>query len=355
MGNRRSATANPQSRSWQARMTGVVGSRLRRIKEEASSDRLREILIGLPAPRSRIHFPEAMAAADQFVIKSWQDAGWATAEHPFRIEEASGIQDFDGFPRVTYNGIEGVNLVAVKEGTTNAAIVIGAHLDTVRDSPGACDNGAGIAVLMEIARLLAPMELKKTVILAAFDMEEIGILGSPELIPVLASRYSIEGAIVLESVGFIDRAPRSQSIPFGFGLLFPRQTGLIRLRRRRGDWTAVIYRRSAQAIVDVLHREASAVAGAHAMLSLRDPLDRRVIGPLLRLLVPSLGNLARSDHAAFWRAGIAAVQLTDTANFRGPHYHRETDTVETLDFDHLRRITAAVASATAILAGPESV
>jgi hypothetical protein len=323
------------------------------IQEEASSDRLREFLVSLPAPRSRIHFSEAMAAADQFLRKSWQDAGWATAAYPFRIEEADGIQDFDEFPRVTYHGLEGVNLVAVKEGSASGAIVIGAHLDTVRDSPGACDNGAVIAALAEIARLLAPLELKKTVILAAFDMEEIGILGSPELIPVLTSRYSIEGAIVLESVGFVDHAPRSQSIPFGFGLLFPRQTGKIRLRRRRGDWTAVIYRRSAQPIVDALNREAGAMAGARALVSLRDPLDRRVVGPLLRQLVPSLGNLARSDHAAFWRAGIPAVQLTDTANFRGPHYHQATDTAETLDFEHLRRITAAVASAAAILAGPD--
>ena len=34
----------------------------------------------------------------------------------------------------------------------------------------------------------------------------------------------------------------------------------------------------------------------------------------------------RSDHASFWDAGYPAVMLTDTANFRNPHYHRETDT-----------------------------
>ena len=37
---------------------------------------------------------------------------------------------------------------------------------------------------------------------------------------------------------------------------------------------------------------------------------------------------ARSDHKPYWDEGIPAVMITDTANFRNPHYHIETDTAK---------------------------
>ena len=52
--------------------------------------------------------------------------------------------------------------------------------------------------------------------------------------------------------------------------------------------------------------------------------------------------LARSDHVPFWRANIPAVMWTDTAEFRNPNYHRETDTPDTLDYLFLKRVTQAL-------------
>ena len=46
---------------------------------------------------------------------------------------------------------------------------------------------------------------------------------------------------------------------------------------------------------------------------------------------PIAGNLMRSDHAPFWLTGREALFFTDTANFRNPHYHKESDLPETLD------------------------
>jgi hypothetical protein len=60
-----------------------------------------------------------------------------------------------------------------------------------------------------------------------------------------------------------------------------------------------------------------------------------MLPPVLTLPIPILGGMApdlvRSDHAPFWRLGIGAVLVTDTANFRNPHYHKSTDTIETID------------------------
>jgi aminopeptidase YwaD len=65
----------------------------------------------------------------------------------------------------------------------------------------------------------------------------------------------------------------------------------------------------------------------------------------------SVPDFRRSDHAPFWDAGVSAVMVTDTANFRNPHYHRRTDTVETLDLDFFAGAVEAMAAATASVAG----
>jgi hypothetical protein len=39
--------------------------------------------------------------------------------------------------------------------------------------------------------------------------------------------------------------------------------------------------------------------------------------------------------------------LTDTANFRNPHYHSPSDTPETLDYDFLATVTHALVATVA--------
>ncbi len=60
-------------------------------------------------------------------------------------------------------------------------------------------------------------------------------------------------------------------------------------------------------------------------------------------LLPVLSNLDRSDHAQFWNVGVPAIAITDTAVLRNPHYHRPTDTPDTLDYTRLAAVTAATA------------
>ncbi len=46
-------------------------------------------------------------------------------------------------------------------------------------------------------------------------------------------------------------------------------------------------------------------------------------------------HLLRSDHAPFWHDKIPAMMWTDTSEFRNPHYHRRSDTPETLSYDFM--------------------
>ncbi|HEY5626347.1 MAG TPA: M28 family peptidase, partial [Nitrospira sp.] len=75
----------------------------------------------------------------------------------------------------------------------------------------------------------------------------------------------------------------------------------------------------------------------------------------LELAVPGRGealpDVRRSDHAAFWDAGYPAVMLTDTANFRNPHYHQPSDRVETLCLPFLEGVIDTVVASVEALAG----
>ena len=59
-------------------------------------------------------------------------------------------------------------------------------------------------------------------------------------------------------------------------------------------------------------------------------------------------DIFRGDHAPFWMAGIPAIMITDTANFRNPHYHRPTDTADTLDYDFMGDVTRALIATLAL-------
>lgn len=72
------------------------------------------------------------------------------------------------------------NIVAKLEGTNNTkAILIAAHHDSVNNGPGASDDGAAVAAMLETARALkAGSPLKNDVIFLFTDGEEAGLLGA---------------------------------------------------------------------------------------------------------------------------------------------------------------------------------
>lgn len=57
-------------------------------------------------------------------------------------------------------------------------ILIGGHYDSVRSVMGAHDNAAGTAVVLELARIFAGEKLNRTLRVAAFGSEELGLRGS---------------------------------------------------------------------------------------------------------------------------------------------------------------------------------
>ena len=214
-----------------------------------------------------------------------------------------------------------------------APIIVGAHYDTVVESPGADDNASALAVLLEVAYQLRRSPLERPVWLVAFCLEEQGLLGSTAFAARLKkAKRSIGGAIILECVGFASRTEGSQQTPPGIPIAVP----------GKGDFLAVIGNEASRELIAAIEQSA---AGSVPRLK------------TLGLAVPGRGELLpdtrRSDHAAFWDAGFPAVMLTDTANYRNPHYHRRSDTVDTLDIPFLEKVIDTVIISIKTMAGTQ--
>ena len=71
--------------------------------------------------------------------------------------------------------------------------------------------------------------------------------------------------------------------------------------------------------------------------------------PCQWLPVPNNGKWIQgtgfSDHSPFWLQGYRAMMITDTAFLRNPHYHKPTDTIDTLDGDFLTAACSALIAA----------
>jgi aminopeptidase YwaD len=72
------------------------------------------------------------------------------------------------------------NVVGRKAGTRQERIVLCAHFDTKLGTPGAFDNGTGVAILLTLAQSLAKRDLALGIEWVAFNGEEVGGLGDVE-------------------------------------------------------------------------------------------------------------------------------------------------------------------------------
>ncbi len=164
------------------------------------------------------------------------------------------------------------NVVARFGPPTGKALLVMAHYDTVRGSPGAIDNAAAVGVVLELARGLAAAPPTTPVILAFTANEEIGLVGAEALATQLGDQVTI--AIALDVIG---------------------GTGELSLNG------------------------ASTRIGAAEMRWLADAADRAgliVRAPLAHRVVSRWWPQAeRSDHGPFTRRGVRAFHL----------YHRGHD------------------------------
>ena len=275
-------------------------------------------LRALIGERHPVTSPASLRRAEAYLTEQFTDLGLEVSTHSFKALGG------------TYRNVIGAMLSQkgdspqAEGGQSPSPLIIAAHYDTVEGSPGADDNASGLAVMLEVARNLRAVPMNRGVRFIAFCLEEENLLGSLAYASSLqADHEEICGAIVLECVGYARTEEGSQQKP-PIPLTVPTV----------GDFLGIVG--------NVF--SAPLVRAVEAASNIAVPELKTV-----SLLVPGNGELLpdarRSDHAAFWHHGYAAVMLTDTANFRNPHYHQPTDTFETLNLAFMEQVARGVTAA----------
>jgi hypothetical protein len=148
---------------------------------------------------------EGARLCGDYILAQLAELGWATEEQPF-----------------TYRDTPCRNLIG-KRGS-GPVLIIGAHYDTRRRAdrdpdpakrdlpvPGANDGASGVAVLLELARILKPETLGRTIWLTAFDAEDNGGGGIEGWDWIVGSRYMAQnleimpqGMVLVDMIGDAD-------------------------------------------------------------------------------------------------------------------------------------------------------
>lgn len=263
-----------------------------------------------------VHRPSALRAAQDYITDTWQAQGLAVTvqEYPVGALACANLE-------ITCPGQQ----------LPDQLLLVGAHYDSVLGSPGANDNGSGVAALLELARLLRGRTLARSVRLVAFVNEEppfffTGRQGSMVYARAARARGDdIRLMIALETMGCFSDAPGSQQYPALLRHFYP----------GRGNFIAFV----------------SNLRSRRALRRLAQAFRRVSDFPMERLATFSaVPGVAWSDHLSFWRQGYRALMVTDTAFYRYAHYHSASDTPDKLDYARLAQVTEGLGDAIALLA-----
>jgi hypothetical protein len=267
---------------------------------------------------------EALVAAAEYIEGELRGVGW-TVER----------QEFDARGRKVWNiearldpGPEGLGFRA----RGDEIVIVGAHYDSfcgqrsgdpgpgMLGTPGADDNGSGVAAVLALARAFAGRREGRGLRLVCFVNEEPPFFQTDAMGSVVYARRCRErgeriiGAITPDTIGYYRAEPGSQRYPLPYRLCgYP----------RTGDFIAFLSNWGSR-------RWLRSVAGA---------FRRQSDFPSLAVAVPAvLRRIGWSDDWTFWRAGYPALTVTDTAFLRTPHYHTPHDLPEHMDFARMARV-----------------
>ncbi|KAI8520522.1 hypothetical protein Bbelb_002760 [Branchiostoma belcheri] len=274
----------------------------------------------------------------------------------------------------------GTNIIGVKRGKRNGTsddkiVAVGAHYDTVSNSPGVNDDGSGMAALLEIVRVMTSCSQQNyTTIFVAFDKSEVhGVspldvsinpcqtkLGSDDfvcswLLPFLQSSGGPEfqGIFMLETIMNYDPRTYVQYFPERFQVMYPNAYLDSTTANMSGNFLMLIHKPDEAELVTALQQ-----TWAETTL---EPAAAK----LLDVTVQSEGRAAAgsyifgpSDCLPFWAKApyFRCVSLTDTANYRGTMrqcYHNPCDNITSITDEKLTflaKVTNAVVQTTLRLA-----
>lgn len=202
---------------------------------------------------------------------------------------------------------------------SNEIVVIGAHYDSVRGSPGANDNASGVAALLALARSFAGRQPARTLRFVVFVNEEKPFAQTSRMGSVVYAKRSrargenIVAMLSLETMGYYSDGKNTQRYPSMLRFVYP----------SAGNFIGFVGNVSSGSLV------------RQAIGAFRRDTEFPSEGGALPADLPGIGW---SDHWAFWQQGYPAIMITDTAPFRYPYYHTAQDTPDKIDYSKLARV-----------------
>ena len=242
------------------------------------------------------------------------------------------------------NGVRVEDVIAVQKGTTDPdrVVIVQAHIDSrasdvmdaTTDAPGANDDGSGVAVVIEAARLLSHEKFPATIVYAALSAEEQGLWGSKLLADTAKARgWKIAGVLNNDIVGNT-HGIGGEHITDRVRLF---SEGISAAADRKGDEQQRSVGGEDDSPSRALAKAVMRVAAQHKGIGLQVIAIRR----------PDRFQRA-GDHISFLEAGYPAVRLTEPAenydrehqNVRVENGHAYGDVIAGVDFPYLARVTA---------------
>ncbi len=285
-------------------------------REAALDSRLRELVETLATEIGERNIPDhapALADAARFIETTLK----ASALEPRSLAADVGKQHCE-------------NIDAEIRGVQGDIVLVGAHYDSALGTRGADDNASGSAAVLALAERYAkryPKDARdkprRTLRFALFVNEEPPYFWNANMGSLVyakaarAKNEPIAAMLSLETMGYFTDAPGSQKYPVPVGFIYP----------------------SAGDFIGFVGNVASRSLTRRAVRTFRARAHVPSEGVAFPGFIPGVGW---SDHWSFWQAGYEAVMVTDTAPFRNPHYHKSTDTPETLDYARFARVVAGL-------------
>lgn len=264
--------------------------------------------------------PKALQRAADYIADEWTQQGYEVQSQAYQVQD-----------------ILCKNLQATCHGARqpDEFILLGAHYDSIFGSPGANDNGTGVAALLELSRLFVHNTPACSLRFVAFVNEEPPFFMGQEMGSLNYARAArrrgdkIRFMVSLETIGYYRDEAGSQNYPPFYRFFYP----------DRGNFIAFVSNFRSSAIM----REAVRAFRAHSDFPLQHAISVSIVP-----------GVAWSDHYAFWRQGYRAFMVTDTALFRYPYYHTAQDTPEKIDYASFAAVTEGLYRTFASMAGADS-
>ncbi|MFT6921685.1 MAG: hypothetical protein ACJA1C_000682 [Crocinitomicaceae bacterium] len=216
------------------------------------------------------------------------------------------------------------NVIALVGDTTKPRIVVGAHYDVCQEQDGADDNGSGVVGLITTLKNLKDHQGEYCYEFVAYTLEEPPFYGSEYMgshihaTDLKKRGVEVYGMISLEMLGFFSDEKKSQRYPLGILKLF---------YGGKGDYIT---------LVGTFHKGKFVKRFTKEFKKSKMIKTKKFTGP------KSLAGIDFSDHRSYWALGMDAMMITDTSFYRNENYHKNTDTMDTLDYNRMAAVVNAV-------------